>query len=253
MLPPQRSTNVNKVSGACALHDNFHREPLRSYTRQGEFPLSLFHDRLSFTFPLYLSVGRPWRPFLHDLTVADRLRRTPPIVFFPLQKEGTLPFGLPLRSVAREVRPLLTSPLRSRAIHGAVMATPMLMGLDAREATPMHDGEANDQYLNPRDTLFHSVTLACPPTMLPDASTFSVYRTRIPLADARRFCAASRVEHRREKPTNSPPPPPRGFSWRAPRQILRVDQRDCTSLSFLDEIPRKGFDSSTRRDGLTPF
>lgn len=70
-----------------------------------------------------------------------------------------------LRFVAGEVRSLLLSlPLRPRTIHGAVMATQRLWGSPCAKPPPCTMGK-HDQYLNPRDTLFHSVTLACPPTM----------------------------------------------------------------------------------------
>ena len=118
----------------------------------------------SLLFPLSFTSRVPVQASLRLVTVLVTPPRNPS---FSHQRENappSEPFCV-LRFVAGEVRSLLLSlPLRPRTIHGAVMATQRLWGSPCAKPPPCTMGK-HDQYLNPRDTLFHSVTLACPPTM----------------------------------------------------------------------------------------
>ena len=156
----------------------------------------------SLLFPLSFTSRVPVQASLRLVTVLVTPPRNPS---FSHQRENappSEPFCV-LRFVAGEVRSLLLSlPLRPRTIHGAVMATQRLWGSPCAKPPPCTMGK-HDQYLNPRDTLFHSVTLACPPTMYLARSpcnslSLSLSLSRFPSTLYTRFSVSNRTGCRRD-------------------------------------------------------
>lgn len=159
VLPLRRSSNVNKVFGACAVPGSF----AANHTDLSARARDLYARCLCLSFPrarLFL----PSSSFIHlPPSPSKQAYAWSPSSSHPRrlsfsrqrgvgrgEKRLSLSLSLPslplralLRSVAGEVGPLLPSmPPRPSATHGAVMATRPAMGVAAREATPMHDGEA---------------------------------------------------------------------------------------------------------------
>lgn len=225
---PLRSTNVNKVLGACAVPGSFAASHADLSVRARDLCRCLFHPLSPFRRFLSLSV---W-----PTVTRGCLRHSPNAVFLRF-KGKRLPLQPLSRSVdSTRVRPLLPPPppLRPRtAIHGAVMATHNGYGGCRARSHPHARWGSAINTLTPRDTLFHSVTLASVPT-------------RYPTLLARRPFSTSTLSFFFQ--SLSVPPPPVSKSIRRSRTpLLRFCRRRSASSSSRNTVEHRS--DSRRNEG----
>ena len=150
VLPLRRSSNVNKVFGACAVAGSFaanHTAFLPEHTPL-LFPTRIRHLPFSLSVSLPFSSASPssrCRP-PHARPCA-RARLPPRARLFPSSKGKTLP-SQQRAPLCYGSRSWAAFTLRPRAIHAAVMATQRLWGSPRAKPPPCTMGK-HDQYLNP--------------------------------------------------------------------------------------------------------